>query len=245
MADPFRYLTTWFSVREGTRLAFLTFLALAFVSVVAGAQPALSEQRLHFTVFCSKPAVGLAYTPRVGQAAVPLVFYPTARSPRYERRGAMPLNVIDARTNTVVAQATVPPEMTDAFLLLVPIEPMPATELRYQVYVLDDGAGRQPPGSLAIINFSGLVLSDTVDGKSVTLQPGLNPARPVKRGVPLTLRTTLKTRSYQAYSDLIELGKNERALLILWPPFYKGSLEVQSRLLVDAPSVPTAAGVRR
>jgi hypothetical protein len=51
------------------------------------------------------------------------------------------------------------------------------------------------------------------------------------------LRTTVKNRTYQAYVGNIELGKNERALLLLLPPFYRGSPEVQSRLLIDAASV--------
>ena len=49
------------------------------------------------------------------------------------------------------------------------------------------------------------------------------------------------------------LGRNERALLILFPPFYTGSLEVQSRLLIDQPvgttttpsTAPTKASPKR
>jgi hypothetical protein len=33
----------------------------------------------------------------------------------------------------------------------------------------------------------------------------------------------------------VPLGPRQRALLILFPPFYAGSLEVQSRLLIDEP----------
>ena len=47
------------------------------------------------------------------------------------------------------------------------------------------------------------------------------------------------TKSRASPTDTVErlvaLERNERALLILFPPFYKGSLEVQSRLLVDQP----------
>ncbi len=233
MAHTLRYLT-----------AFLS-LGLTFLRVHAQSQPTPLEQRVRVTVFSSRPAAGLGYVPHAGQAATPLLFYPTARSSRYEYRGAMPLRIVDLKTNTVAAEATVPPEISDAFLLLVPIEPSPVTGLRYQVYVLDDTAARQAPGTLAIINFSGLTLSGSIDGKNVTLQAGLNASQSVGKSAAIALRTTFKGRSYQAYASTVELNKNERALLLLLPPFYKGSLETQSRLLVDTPSISPAPALRR
>jgi hypothetical protein len=127
----------------------------------------------------------------------------------------------------------------------LPIEPAPTTGPRYQVYVLDDAAARQAPGSVEIINFSGLALSGTIDGKPATLLAGLNAAQTIGRSAALVLRTTSKARSYQAYAGTVELAKNERALLLLLPPFYKGSLEVQSRLLIDTPPTSPATGLRR
>ena len=56
----------------------------------------------------------------------------------------------------------------------------------------------------------------------------------------IALRTSAGGRSYQAYAGALQLKRNERALLILFPPFYKGSHEVQSRLLVDDPTAPPA-----
>lgn len=213
-------------------------------ALAARAQTAAPEQRVRFTVFSTRATSDLAYTPRPGAVPAPLVLYPTARSPRYDYRGALPLRFIDSKTNTVVAEAAVPPGIADALLLLVPIEPSPATGLRYQVYVLDDAAARQTPGSLAIINFSGLVLTGTIEGQPVTLKAGLNSAQPVGRAAALVLRTTFKSRSYQAYAGTVELAKSERALLLLLPPFYKGSLEVQSRLLIDTPPRPAPITAR-
>jgi hypothetical protein len=156
----------------------------------------------------------------------------------------MPLRFTDAKSGAVVAEATVPPTIADALLLLVPLEPAPAAGLRYQVFVLDDTAARQAPGSLALINFSGMELAGTIDGQPVTLTAGLNPVQPIGRAAALLLRTTVKGRSYQAYAGKIELKAAERALLLLLPPFYKGSLEVQSRMLVDTPPRAPAASAR-
>ena len=55
----------------------------------------------------------------------------------------------------------------------------------------------------------------------------------VGRTANIVLRTTFKQRSYQSYATTLQLSAKQRALLILFPPFYKGSLEVQSRMLVD------------
>jgi len=213
-------------------------LALCCCGVLSAAEPTpAGSQAVRFTVFSPRAVNGLTFTPRAAQAPKPLVLYPTARSPRYDYLGSMPLRITDAQTNSVVAEATVPSEIISALLLLVPLEPAPAAGLRYQTYVLDDTAALQPAGTLAIINFSGLELAGTLDGKPLALTAGLNAATPLGRSTALTLRTTLKNRTYQAYAGNVELGKNERALLLLLPPFYRGSLEVQSRLLIDAASV--------
>ncbi|HVS51661.1 MAG TPA: hypothetical protein VHD62_04845 [Opitutaceae bacterium] len=215
---------------------FAAALALAGFSrgLVAETPPA-PEQSVHFTVFAAKPVQNLSYLPLLRGAPVKLVFYPTARSPRYEFRGAMPARFIDAATGNVFAEATIPPEIRDALLLFAPVEPAPASGLRYQVSVLDDGAARHGRGGLAMINFSGLELRGTVGPQNVILKAGLNPTLPIGRTAKIILRTSAKGRSYQAYADTVELAPAQRALLILFPPFYQGSLEVQSRLLIDEP----------
>ncbi len=164
-----------------------------------------------------------------------LTFQPTARSPRYEYRGGMPLRFVDGN-GTVVAEAAIPAGLRDALLLFSPLEIPPAgSALRYQISVLDDGAARHGAGGLAIINLSGLALSGTVGKEAVTLTPGLNPTLKVAATTKVALSTVFQKRTYQSYTSTVSLGRNERALLILFPPFSKGGLEVQSRLLVDQP----------
>jgi len=228
--------------RAGRPCHFLICLAFAFafaLGAAARAESAPAEQRVRFTVVSARAAAGLTYVPRTGQAATPLVLYPTARSPRYEYRGAMPLRITDAATKSVIAEATVPPEITEAVLLLVPIEPAPATGLRYQTYVLDDSTMRQASGTLSILNLSGFVLAGTVGDRATSLATGLNVPVTVARSTAVVLRTTVKNRSLQAYAGTVELRRGERALLVLLPPFYRGSAEVQSRLLIDRPGSAT------
>jgi len=195
-----------------------------------------------FTVFSAKPIADLQFVPRQAAVAQKIVFYPTARSPRYEYRGAMPLRFFDATSGAVVAEATIPSEIREPLLLFLPLEVSGGGDakkkggaLRYQVAVLDDSVARLGRGALAIVNLSGLPLSGTVNKDEVTLRAGLNPALAVGRSAKVALRTTFNKRIYQSYAATVTLTPKQRALLILFPPFYKGSLEAQSRLLIDEP----------
>jgi hypothetical protein len=220
-------------------------LAVGAAGFAQGAAAPVSAA-VRFTVFAAQPVKGLTFVPRANAAPQELAFQPTARSARYEYRGTMPLRFVEAGTGTVVAEATIPAGMRDALLLFLPITSGGAKgSLRYQVAVLDDGAGRHAPGGLAILNLSGLALSGTVGAEKVTLQAGLNPTLPIGRTTAVSFSTVFKNRSYRSYVGTVTLGRNERALLILFPPFYAGGLEVQSRLLLDQPPGTAGSGGKR
>jgi hypothetical protein len=217
-------------------------LGYALLGGVAAAQTAApAGPPVRFTVFSARPINDLAFLPVVGAAPQKLVFYPTARSPRFEYRGPMPLRFVDAGSGAVVAEAKIPPDIREPFLLFSPATGSAASGgLRYQIAVLDDSHVRHGRGGLAIINLSGMPLSGSVNRETVTLRAGLNPTFAVGRSAKVALRTTFNGRSYTSYTGEFRLAPNERALLILFPPYYKGSLEVQSRLLVDRPEIIAA-----
>jgi hypothetical protein len=225
-------------VRAGTRLAAL-FLLCVLASLGAVAQPGSNYPLVRFTVFAAKGPAELGFVPRPGAAPQKLQFYPTARSPRYEYRGPLPLRILDLNNGQVVAEAAIVPGTSDVLLLLTPLAAdatgAAGSKLRYQVAVLDDGAIRHGPGGLVIVNLSGLELSGTVGKEAVTLKPGFNPPLTLAAATKVAFTSSFKGRPYPAYSGTVTLKRNERALLLLFPPFYKGSLEVQSRLLIDTP----------
>lgn len=241
MADPRRHLNRIAAGarrESGWRWMIGVILVLASVAGLH-AQTAANTPAVRFTVFAAKPVSDLAYVVRAGTPPQKLAFYPTARSPRYEYRGPMPLRFLDAGSGAVVAEATIPAGMRDALLLFTPLEAASAggkaSTLRYQVAVLDDSSARQASGTVAIINLSGLTLSGTVNKENVTLRAGLNPAIAAGRSATIKLRTIFNKREYQAYGATVPLAPKQRALVILFPPFNKGSLEVQSRVLLDEP----------
>jgi hypothetical protein len=201
-------------------------------------------QVVRFTAFGVRPLTDVAFVPRAKAAPQKVQFYPTARSPRYEYRGPAPLQFVDPETRELVAEVTVPPGMQQVMLLFSPVEPAAAGagKLRYRVAVLDDSTARHGAGGLAIINLSGLTLSGTVNERAVTLQAGLNPTLAVGRALKMQFTTVFKQKTFQSYAGTATLKSDERALLILFPPFNPGSLEVQSRLLVDRPSAGKSPG---
>lgn len=217
-------------------------VVLIALSLRASAQGGASDpaQPVRFTVFSVRAISDVAFVTRPGAGPKNVVFYPTARSPHYEYRGTMPLRFFDSESGAVIAEAVIPSGIREALLLFSPIPAESATGgsgLRYQIAVLDDSAAKNGGSGLVIINFSGLALSGTVGTQAVTLRPGLNPTLMIGRSAKVTLHTRVKERSYQSYAQTLARSGAERALLILYPPFYQGSVEVQARVLIDAPPV--------
>lgn len=199
----------------------------------AGATSSAAGPAVRFVAFSARPIADLGFAPRLGIAPQRVQFYPTARSARYEYRGRMPVSFVDTASGEVVAEATIPPEIREPLLLFTPADAAAGGKLRYKVSVLDDSVAHHPAGALAIVNLSGLALTGTLDDQPVAVKPGLNAPVNLSRPAKLALRTTFKNRAYPAYSGEVKLARNERGLLILFPPFYPGSLEVQARLLID------------
>ena len=219
------------------RLLLLAMLAFAWAARPSGAQVVEPEMPLvRFTVFALRPIAGVVFTPAPEETPRELEFYPTARSPHYAYRGSMPLRFMAAGTGAPLAEATIPEDIREALLLFAPLAAAePGGPRRYRISIVDDVAARHGPGGLAIINLSGFTLTGTVNGTAVALPSGLNPTLSVGRAADVRLRATLGQRSYQSHAGTVELGPNERALLILFAPFYAGSPEVQTRLLIDTP----------
>jgi hypothetical protein len=214
----------------------LTLLGLSSALVAASVRPETAPERhLDFTVFSSQPISGLAYRPSVDAAPCPLIFYPTARSPRYDYRGPPKISFTDGKTGTVVAEAVVPPTISSALFLLT-VDRTANGETRYRVRVLDDSVRRHAPGELHVLNYSGLLLSGIINRRPVTLADGRAILVSAGNSADIRLCTAFNGKSYQAYADSVPIGQSGRALLILLPPYQRGALEVQSRLLFDAPS---------
>jgi hypothetical protein len=184
-------------------------------------------------VFAAEPVTSLTFTPRPDAEPVALRFYPTARSPSYLVTGSEPIEFTDGVTGEVVAEVSVPEGMTRGLFLFTPASHPEPGDPGYNVQVLNDDGRAFPSGTLRLLNGSGLELFGTINGRAVSLRVGLNTVDGLGGTAEVLLRTSFRGRSYQAFADTIALPDDGRALLILLPPYRPGSVEVQSRVLVN------------
>jgi hypothetical protein len=205
--------------------------AVLSLQLLAGA----AQERIpvHFTVFALRPFEHVVFLPSADVEPLPLKFYPTARSPEVAYVGEMPVSFSDESGETV-AFASIPPEIAKALLIFVPSG---RQYPKYEIHVLDDGALRHRPGGVAFVNLSGLQLVGKLGSHAIALGPGLSSTLKITSAAELLLESQVGSRRFRSYSQSIELAPGERALLILFPPYYRASLEVQARLLIDEPPV--------
>lgn len=162
---------------------------------------------------------------------VPLQFYPTERSPRYQYRGPLPLEFVNAKTGQIVATVSPPLEMKHPLFIFSPR----SGSDRFDVFVIDDSAAGMGPKGLTILNFSNMEHTGSVGKTNITVGKGLNPAIPMDGSARIQLRTQFQGRSFPSFLDNLSFKPGQRVLLVLLPPFYKGALDVQARVLVDEP----------
>ncbi|MDB6092497.1 MAG: hypothetical protein JWM32_59 [Verrucomicrobia bacterium] len=187
---------------------------------------------LTFAVFSADPIEGLAYRPHPKSPLKALQFYPTGRSPEYQLQGSARLILCDVATGSPRADVEIPPDLRRALLIVGPKSGKNSSR-RLPVTLLDDARSAWSAGELKIINLSGLSLTGSAGPQSVALEPAATANLRVSGPANIKLRTEFSGRSYLACSETVSLKENERGLMILFPPYYPGSLEVQSRMLTD------------
>jgi hypothetical protein len=197
----------------------------------ASGGPATEDVR--FRVFSLRPMGNLVFRSEPEMHVLPLEFHPTARSPEYRAAAGQRVSFLDAATGIELAAVTLPTETTQVLLVFVPKGSGANSPAECKVFVVDEAPDAAPAGRLAILNLSGLELHGVLNRRRLEVGRGWQDAGPAHGVVRLELQSTLAARDYRAYSERLEVTGNERPLLVLFPPFYPGSLEVQGRLLVE------------
>ena len=208
---------------------------MTLATVAARGGERLDPQALRdvsFSVFAADPGLNAAYVPRRGAEPRSLKFHPTARSSPQKYRGPSPLEIFDRASGAAIATIELPGEVRSALLVFMPN----ANARPYDVRVIDDDDARHSTGETRVINLSGLLLEGTINQDRLRLPDGANRKINVGNSVRIKLRTVFRERSYQSYAEEFHLERGGRAVVLLLPPYRAGSLEVQSRVLMDAPS---------
>jgi hypothetical protein len=220
----------WGNLFLATTVLFLAGDAASLAQTNPGIQRVVG-----FTVFAAEAIEGWGYLTQPGEAPVPLRFFPTERSPRYEVRGRPSLRLVAIETGETVAEVAIPEGLREVLVLVTPAT-AGTDSRRHRLTVFDDSTRQRGPGQVQLLNLSGLELTAELNGRRVAAAAGLNPAQDAGRSARLLLRTEFRGRSYLSWHETITLGPGGRALVVLFPPFLGGSLEVQTRVLVDDPA---------
>jgi len=191
-----------------------------------------TDHPIVFTVFSPEPLTGLSYRPRPDQAPVPLVFYPTARSPDFAYVGPSRLQFFVGQDGKSAGEVVLPKSVRRVLLIVTP-RPGPRGARRFHVSWISDGPTSHPAGTLRLINDSGLRLTGLLGHRPTSIEHGADRLIPAASGTEINLRVQVKARSYQACSIAVHVLPAERALLLLLPPYQRGAVEVQWRLLTD------------
>lgn len=208
----------------------LLWLGAAIAVVAQVPEPQLA---LDFTVFSSDRIVDLGYLKpaRVGSTTVPVQFFPTERSPRYQYRGPVPLEFVNVKTGQVVASVTPPLEMTHPLFIFS----SRSGGEKFDIFVVDDSSAGMGPKGVTILNFSNMEHTGKLGKTSISVAKGLNPTIPLDGSSRIQLQTVFKGRPFASLDDNLGVTRGQRALLFLLPPFNKGALDVQYRILIDEP----------
>jgi hypothetical protein len=200
-----------------------------------GASPVEATVRtITFRVFAAERIPPMEYEPTSLGDRKPVLFYPTAFSPRYVYKGEGPIRFFRRGVSAPVLELNPPPELNEIVIMWLNTTPGSDAGPLGNVRVLDDAVLHRPLGTASILNVSGLSLRGVWDGKPIAIDEGLSALTSRSSAGTLELRTYFKNRWYPSYRETIEVRQGERALLLLLPPIRRGSLEVQSRWLVDA-----------
>lgn len=183
-------------------------------------------------------------------------FYSGARSPEYAYEGAPVITffkefevdpVFDPKENgnpenleplierIPVGQAIIPEGVKNALLVFFPSRSRDAGKAGkyYNIFVIDDSSSALRESQMLVLNASGINLVSKVDAESFVAGPGLHGPFRLSGLTKIQMATRVRDELIQAFLGEVELDAGERAILILYPPKLRGSVEVQARLLVD------------
>ena len=199
-------------------------------------------QQVEFSVYCMQRLEGLRFTNAEGRTET-LRFYSSSRSPKYNYLGTSPIKIFRERAmpgalqpkaieRIPVAEAWIP-QSARKLLLVFLANPHPAG-LQYIVYSFDDSLANLPVGHIAIFNLSGFTLHGSIGSRPVLLKAGPSISYPLRDDITdLRFGTYFGDRFRQTYSSPVILTDNQRAILFFYPPYLKGSPEIQPRLLIQ------------
>lgn len=220
-------------------MALLFFCLSGLAEPIGSNDSGSREVVLSFNVFSLGGAKGLTYFPQKNMPAKPLKFYSAYRSPVYGYKGPPLLRFYSSDSTNIdppIAVCNIPEGASNLLLLFIPRESPSPEGIRYDVYGVDDGTTRTPPGSFSIINISGREYVAQYSGNRITIPEGIGPANPGKPRVVLQLAAQVNGSWMPTGKHYFNMRESDRVTLIFYPPASQTGVYPIIRRLVDGPS---------
>jgi hypothetical protein len=215
------------------RFIGLTLATLVVSLGLSSTSGASDPRRVAVTVFSPEPISSVGFRSDRDAPIQPLTFYPTARSSPHIVRSDE-IEFVDTDTERVIGRGVLPEGAHQVLFLLLRKIRSPASSWEIRA-IIDDDSG-ESHGNLRVLNYSGLQFDGSIDGHEISMSEGDDTTLIIGKDPQVTLRTKFKSSQHTCFAETLSIPSGTRAVLLLLPPYRRGSLDVQSRLLIDANS---------
>ena len=226
---------------------FLTLTSVIFfgTSVLSAQAEEAPIINVDFTVYSMQRLKALHFLHGDRAESSPLTFYSSARSEKYQYEGVNPIIFFketpaptpenpDAVTRNKVAEVNIPTPGGE--YLFIFFSDYRGDQEAYKIYPLNDSTQALPYGAIRLFNATSFTLEGVLGKERIKLEPGPSKFYRVGNGlVSLGLGFRHGDKFHQSFNSPLELNNDARGLMMIFPPFVKGSAVVQTRFLKETP----------
>lgn len=231
-----------------SRVAAVSFAILFFGPANGGALLAQEEEEpiinVDFSVYSLSRLEGIKFVNGDRDGAIPVSFYSSSRSEAYTYSGPSPIiffteepaptaDSAEAVRRIKVAEIDIPVPRGEFLFIFFPDDTQDKES--YRIFPLDDSTRAHPYGSIRLFNATPYTLEGVLGSERIRLRPGPGEFYRMRgNSVSLGLGFQHDGKFHQSFNSPLHLDDDSRGLMMLFPPFVKGSAILQTRFLRQA-----------
>lgn len=202
--------------------------------------------RANFTVYSLQRPVNIKFINGDRKTATPVNFYSSSRSEKYSYEGLNPIVFFQeypaptesdpgAVERKKVAEVSLPPTGGEFLFIFFPTDDSDSDT--YRIYPMDDSTSAFPFGAIRLFNATPFTLEGVLGRERIRLEPGPSKAYRVNSyKTALGLGFRHNDSFHQSFNSPVEMESGARGLMMIFPPFVKGSAIVQTRFIRENPA---------
>ncbi|MEM8867237.1 MAG: hypothetical protein AAGC73_03120 [Verrucomicrobiota bacterium] len=223
-------------------------LLIVYLLFLASQLEAQTIREIEFTVYGQYPVRGVEYNPVSEEAvsegikaAEPITIktHSQSRMGPHKFTGVNEMIFRESDSEQIVGKVRFS-EASNQWLFIFVKNPKhkedPDGYYKYLIYAFDDSEANLPNDGLVFINISGKELDGLLENKRVTLSAGESGSFRVQESLPVNLWTREfdGEKLLPALVKTYQFQKNHRYLIIFFPPVLRGSVDLDTRFLVES-----------